>query len=124
MQSATITNDLPTPMWIALILLGFVLFWPLGLFALMYLIWSRRMMCCIGRMAPSKSDGGKPWTIPYGARRSTGNAAFDDYREATLKRLEEERVEFAKFLERLRLAKDKAEFDEFMAERAAQQSQA
>ncbi len=123
MHSATIMNDLPTPMWIALILLGFVLFWPLGVFALIYFIWSRKMMCCTGPLAGSKRDSVKPWTIPYGAPRTTGNLAFDEYREATLKRLEEERIEFAKFLENLRLAKDKAEFDEFMAMRAAQQTQ-
>ena len=46
---------------------------------------------------------------------STGNRAFDDYREATLRRLEEEATEFQAFLQRLRQAK--AEFDQFMAER-------
>ena len=35
----------------------------------------------------------------------------------TLRRLEEEQREFREFLERLRMAKDKAEFDQFMAER-------
>jgi len=49
--------------------------------------------------------------------RSTGNRAFDDYREETLRRLEEEANEFQAFLQRLRHAKDKAEFDQFMAER-------
>ena len=49
--------------------------------------------------------------------------AFDEYREATLKRLEDERVEFTKLLERLRSAKDKAEFDQFMSEQAVQRSQ-
>ena len=48
---------------------------------------------------------------------STGNRAFDAYREETLKRLEEEADEFQAFLKRLRDAKDKAEFDQFMAER-------
>ena len=48
---------------------------------------------------------------------SSGNRAFDDYREETLKRLEDEQREFRSFLERLRLAKDRAEFDQFMAER-------
>ena len=52
------------------------------------------------------------------AFRSTGNRAFDDYREETLRRLEEEANEFQSFLQRLRHAKDKAEFDQFMAERA------
>ena len=50
-------------------------------------------------------------------RSSSGNRAFDEYRADTLKRLEEEQREFREFLERLRHAKDKAEFDEFMAER-------
>jgi hypothetical protein len=36
-----------------------------------------------------------------------------------LRRLEEEADEFQTFLERLRKARDKAEFDQFMAERGA-----
>jgi hypothetical protein len=55
----------------------------------------------------------------YGPLRKTGNAAFDEYREETLRRLEEEAGEFQTFLERLRKARDKAEFDQFMAERGA-----
>ena len=51
------------------------------------------------------------------ARTHGGNRAFDDYRAETLRRLEEEQREFRDFLERLRAAKDKAEFDQFMAER-------
>jgi hypothetical protein len=46
--------------------------------------------------------------------RPSGNRAFDEYRQDTLRRLEEE---FHEFLRRLRMAKDKAEFDQFMAER-------
>ena len=49
--------------------------------------------------------------------QSTGNRAFDEYRAETLRRLEEEQREFKEFLDRLRHAKDKAEFDQFMAER-------
>ena len=48
---------------------------------------------------------------------SSGNRAFDDYRAETLKRLEDEQREFKEFLERLRVAKDRAEFDEFMGAR-------
>jgi hypothetical protein len=48
---------------------------------------------------------------------SSGNRAFDDYRSETLKRLEDEQREFKEFLERLRVAKDRAEFDQFMADR-------
>ena len=35
----------------------------------------------------------------------------------TLRRLEDEEREFREFLDRLRFAKDKAEFDEFLAQR-------
>jgi len=52
-----------------------------------------------------------------GTRASSGNRAFDEYRTETLRRLEDEQREFMEFLERLRHAKDKAEFDQFMAER-------
>ena len=47
---------------------------------------------------------------------SSGNRAFDEYRSETLQRLEEEQVEFRNFLDRLRHAKDKEEFDQFMAQ--------
>ena len=58
--------------------------------------------------------GGCGWS---GNPPSSGNRAFDEYRSETLKRLEEEQREFRDFLERLRFAKDKTEFDQFMAER-------
>ena len=59
---------------------------------------------------------------PHGgwfARRldASGNAAFDEYRAETLRRLEDEQREFKGFLDRLRVAKDRAEFDQFMAQR-------
>jgi hypothetical protein len=59
------------------------------------------------------SAGGDWWAYP----RWSGNRAFDEYRAATLRRLEEEQREFRDFLDRLRHAKDRAEFDQFMAER-------
>jgi hypothetical protein len=54
-----------------------------------------------------------------GYQGSSGNHAFDDYKAETLRRLEDEQREFLEFLERLRHAKDKAEFDQFMADRRA-----
>jgi hypothetical protein len=48
---------------------------------------------------------------------SSGNRAFYEYRTETLKRLEDEQTEFKDFLDRLRHAKDKAEFDQFMNDR-------
>jgi len=57
----------------------------------------------------------------WGGRHSgfapSGNRAFDEYRSEALHKLEEEAAEFRAFLERLRMAKDRAEFDEFINER-------
>jgi hypothetical protein len=64
----------------------------------------------------SESRGAGTWWQPT---RSSGNKAFDEYREDTLRRLEDEQREFRDFLTRLRMAKDKAEFDQFMADRRA-----
>jgi uncharacterized protein YjgD (DUF1641 family) len=57
----------------------------------------------------------------HGARTaftSSGNNAFDAYKAETLRRLQDEQDAFEKFMNRLRDAKDKAEFDQFMADRA------
>lgn len=58
------------------------------------------------------------WSSGTTALRPTGNSAFDAYKADTLRRLEDEQDKFEAFLERLRDAKDKAEFDQFMDERA------
>ena len=50
--------------------------------------------------------------------KPSGNSAFDAYKNETLRRLESEQEAFEQFLERLREAKDKTEFDQFMDERA------
>ena len=116
--------------WIGLIVLGFWAFWPLGLAILAFTIWSGRMGCGfhggsdrwqhkmermqskMDWMRSRMSGGGPVWGYP-----SSGNRAFDEYRAETLRRLEEEQREFREFLERLRAAKDKSEFDQFMADR-------
>jgi hypothetical protein len=124
MTLATKLDDLGNPAWIALTVVSFLIWWPLGLVTLGYLIGS-------GRMARWTGCGARRWQQQaqsnqaqsnlggwWGMRStSTGNRAFDEYRAETLRRLEEEQREFKAFLDRLRHAKDKAEFDEFMAER-------
>ena len=95
--------------WIAAMVIGFVLFWPIGLALLFYILWSKRMGCNWHRNHRHVRRG----------FASTGNTAFDTYREETLKRLEEERDAFVSFLDQLRAAKDKAEFDQFMNSRQA-----
>jgi hypothetical protein len=123
-------DELGKPAWIALMVLGFIVWWPLGLCILAFTIGSGRMMCGyrggyghwqnkMERMQNkmdwmrAKMGGTGPWT----SAPSSGNHAFDEYRNETLKRLEDEQREFRDFLERLRFAKDKTEFDAFMAER-------
>jgi hypothetical protein len=112
-------DELGKPAWIALMVLGFCVWWPLGLATLAFIIGSGRMSCWKGGGMSRWHGGGAhhgpgTWWQPA---RSSGNRAFDDYREETLRRLEEEQREFHEFLGRLRMAKDKAEFDQFMAER-------
>lgn len=59
-----------------------------------------------------------------GARRADwntanpdANGAFEAYRAQVLRHVEEEQQEFAAFVERLRFARDRSEFEQFMAER-------
>lgn len=103
------------PAWITAMIIGFIVWWPIGLGVLAYLIWSGRMGC--GNRTAWRDYLATEARRFGGPFRATGNHAFDEYREATLKRLEEEANEFQAFLKRLRHAKDKAEFDQFMAER-------
>ncbi len=103
--------------WIALIVLGFYVFWPIGLTALAFVVFSGR-----GRSWRMQSRGHWHNTGARGFGRGrrmggSGNAAFDEYRAETIKRLEDEQKEFVEYLEKLRQAKDKSEFDQFMADR-------
>jgi hypothetical protein len=117
------------PGWIVLMVLGFIFWWPLGLAMLAAVLWSKSMGCWghgerwqrkmqrmeekVERFRSTMDRFGGAW----GGAPSSGNRAFDDYRADTLRRLEDEQREFREFLERLRAAKDKAEFDQFMADR-------
>ena len=117
-------DDLGKPAWIALTILGLVYWWPIGLAILAFLIWSGRMSFWKGGYVsrwPGSMDelhGAGTWWRPS----RSGNQAFDDYRTETLQRLEEEQREFKEFLSRLRMAKDKQEFDQFMEERRGRSS--
>jgi hypothetical protein len=113
-------DELGKPAWIALMVLAFIVYWPLGFAVLAFLFWSGRMGCWkrggMSRWQESnRMPGAGTWWQP--GPPSSGNRAFDEYRTDTLRRLEEEQREFQDFLGRLRMAKDKAEFDQFMAER-------
>ena len=111
-----------TALNIVLMIVGFAVFWPLGLAMLAWIIWGDE----ISQKAESfrsqfhgfseRASGFRP-----GPFRDTGNVAFDEYRTQELKRLEEERrkidemrAEFESFLKDLRRVKDQEEFDRFM----------
>ncbi len=123
------TNALIRPAWtpatIALMVIGFMVFWPLGLAMLAYIIWGDRLGG-FKRDVNRATDG-----IFAGCRgrhrgySRTGNVAFDDWREKELERLAEERRkldetlgEFDEYMRELRRAKDQEEFDRFMANRS------
>ena len=114
---------------IAGIILGFIFVWPL---ALAYLVWK---MCGYPKYDEAKSffrdtfgrardDLASRGAAGFGGFASTGNAAFDDYRRSEIERLEEERRkldeearDFRNFVEELKRAKDREEFDAYMAKR-------
>ena len=118
------------PALIGLMILGFLFCWPLGFVALALTIWSVKMSC-----GHQGGRWGAHWQERMMAKRArweqrmaehmerhqqrsgTGNRAFDEYRAETLRRLEDEEKEFREFLNNLRFAKDKAEFDDFLANR-------
>jgi len=116
-----------TPLTIALMVIGFMLFWPLGLIMLAYILWGDRVPEFKRHFAGMRRDWSRSWG-GCGPHRSSyqqsGNSAFDDYRERELRRLdeerrkiEEERREFEAFVHNLRRARDQEEFDRFMRDR-------
>jgi hypothetical protein len=104
-----------------------MVFWPLGLAMLAYIIFGDRLRG-FKRDVNQATDGFfASCRRPHGRHRphfSTGNVAFDDWRKAELDRMEEERrkldemrEEFDSYLRELRRAKDQEEFDRFMRDR-------
>jgi len=122
---------------IGAIAVGFVAFWPVGLLAL---FWKMKK----GELWKGSAEGELPWAAWKGKGKSmaeqfktwgnhsdtlrthSGNHAFEEYKSAELakldemrRKLEEDQKAFGDFMERVRRAKDKEEFERFMAERNA-----
>jgi hypothetical protein len=134
-----------TPFEIIAMVLGFIVFWPIGLAILGYKFFQRRHggpdlqtlaanKWQDARTMMTSNAGWGSWSCGRTAQRGnrwyyaspTGNAAFDEWRQAELARLDEERRkldeaqrEFAEYVEAIRRAKDREEFERFMAERRA-----
>jgi hypothetical protein len=104
---------------------AFFYFWPV---AAAYLVWKFS-----GYPVPEgwARMAGRGFPNPFGDARwnassfgGTGNLAFDEYRRSEIERLEAERRKlddearaFRDFVEELKRAKDRQEFDAFMARR-------
>ncbi|MDB5644077.1 MAG: hypothetical protein JWN07_3394 [Hyphomicrobiales bacterium] len=140
------------PMEIAAMVVGFMVFWPIGLAILGFKVWQKQtgyqgsMTSAVrqgwsyaenragafgfGRNRSAETSGFRGFGGFGGFGGGTGNSAFDDWRTAELKRLEEEHRkleaaerEFADFLRNLRQAKDREEFDRFMRDRGGNSGQ-
>jgi hypothetical protein len=117
-----------TALNVILMVVGFAVFWPLGLAMLAWIIWGDEISAKAQELkAHCRSFGERAQSFRpaegFGFQGRTGNAAFDDYRAQELRRLEEERrkleamrSEFEQFLAELRRVKDQDEFDRFMRE--------
>ena len=110
------------PRWhgweIALMVTGFVVFWPVGLAILFWILWKKRH----GDRTPLPQ-----WLARFigGGAPASGNSAFQAWKQGELDRLEQERrklaeaeQEFAAFLDQLKRARDREEFERFMAGRS------
>jgi hypothetical protein len=125
------------PLTIALMVLGFIIWWPLGLAMLAYIVWgenfggsAEKAQGWVNRQRGwAREHCGPNGRHRHGFRHSSGNAAFDEYRTEQLKRLEEERKRldeeinaFHEYMRNLRMAKDREEFDRFMRDRNSDRS--
>ena len=133
MNTSANFNSLIRPAWtpatVALMVAGFMVFWPLGLAMLAYIVFGDRFDG-FKRDANATVDGMfKSCRRGPGGFTRTGNVAFDEWREKEIERLNEERrkldelrAEFEEELRELRRAKDQEEFDRFMAKRNAERA--
>jgi hypothetical protein len=125
------------PVEILAMILGFMVYWPIGLAVLGWKFWQKKSgypgdIISFGREKWEKwgnwGHGSDRWGFAANSwvgsgfgMGSTGNRAFDEWRKTELARLEEERQklvaaerEFAEFMENLRHARDREEFERFM----------
>lgn len=129
MNQSALIRPAWTPATIALMVLGFVVFWPLGLAMLAFIIFGDRLSGFkrdINQATDGMFCGFRRTGRRYRQQFNSDNVVFDDWRRAELDRLEQERrkldemrAEFDSYVRELRRAKDQEEFDRFMRERNA-----
>jgi len=99
-------------------IVALTIFWPAG-FALAVVLGWRGTFAFGGNTTNAADIKDLLLQIKHDdAPRPSGNSSFDRYRADMMQRLEMEQENFDTFLDRLRAAKDKAEFDQFMDDRA------
>ena len=116
------------PIEIGTMVAGFFIWWPLGLAVLAWKIAQKKgyPVPDVFEMARQRFSGfgttqRKRWR-PFA--ETSGNAAFDEWRKAEMEKLDEQRrqldaaeKEFAEHMDNLRRARDREEFERFMAAR-------
>jgi len=130
-----------SPVTVLAMVLGFIVFWPIGLAVLAYVLWGARFGFADGSHAERWANRQQRWASwcqnnhqrsgfqgGFNRTSATGNAAFDAYREEQLKRLDEERrkldeeiEQFHEYARNLRMARDREEFDRYMRDRQNRQ---
>lgn len=103
-------------LWLGGAIVGFLFWWPIGV-AILVTIFATAVMQQLTGYAGSGAVALRALRAPQFLSGSSGNSAFDEYRAETLRRLEEDQVAFRVFVDKLRRAKDRSEFDRFMNER-------
>ena len=95
MNTTALIRPAWTPATIALMVIGFMVFWPLGLAMLAYIIWGDRLdgfkrdvnRATDGIFAGCRKGANRAQRWGHGGPAATGNIAFDDWRENDLQRL-------------------------------------
>lgn len=133
MKNTAILRPAWTPATTAFMIIGFIVYWPLGIAMLAYIIWGDRLEYFkkdVNTATDNVLDAARKGFQNFesgSSCRSTGNLAFDEWRDQELARLKEERrkldeakAEFGLHMKELRQAKDREEFEHFMKERSSQ----
>ena len=116
---------------IGAIVLGFIYWWPVGLALVAWKVAGYPAVSELRDLAERARRGVAPsrfaQAFETANRRSTGNWAFEEYRRGEIDRLEAQRRAleaesraFTDFVEELKRAKDREQFDAFMAKRRAE----
>ena len=130
MNDTSILRPAWTPAMVAIMVVGFLIKWPIGLAVLAYIIWGDRI-AAFKQQAERKCNGffANAWCRSNTSATRSGNVAFDEWQKSELERLSAERrkldemcAEFDAHIVELRRARDQDEFERFMDARKRSKS--